>query len=203
MDQINLRMATNLDEITYLVSSLGLDTDVFKKLSYAQQANIIPVNKYSHILEKIWTIASTNNIKTKNLALNRLLLQLTKLVHNDLKKESSDRIDYTKIREIISQNQQPVPDITNSKLMELLGNMAKKLDDLDKKESVVIQSNPNYLNKSTELDILLPTDNVFINPIDQKELSKIKSNVKIESKSDSNIKDKLNKLKKLKGKNNG
>lgn len=195
-------MAKDYREIGSIVARLGFDTSVFKQLEKGIKLGLIAEDKYTHILEKIYISSSKSNIRTKDMAVQRLLLQLTKLVHNDLKSENSGGIDYTKIREIMAQNQQPAQPQDNTQLMELLGSMAQKLDALEKKENIVVQkvmqSNISDSDLEKNIDINISMEPVFIDPLDKDKLSKIKSNVKIESKEDSNISNKLSRLKKLK-----
>jgi hypothetical protein len=191
-------MGQNIEELIESLVKLGIDVSVLIKLKKAIELKTIEEYKYSHILEKISANLKKSNSVGQGMAIRFLVNQLTKSVHNDLKDQQADIINYNKIHEIVSQvHGTNTPPTTNSQdMMLVLAEITKKLENIASTPVTIVSDSVTQVASKNNLNVVM--DNVFINPSDIKDLDKIKTNVTIESRSGSNIQDKLNKLKKLK-----
>jgi hypothetical protein len=190
-------MEYNLEELITLLIKLGIDASVLITLKKAIESKTIEAYKYDHILEKINANLKKSNSVGQGMAIRYLINQLTKSVHNDLKDQQADTINYNKIHEIVSQvygTNVNVP-TNNQDMMLILSEITKKLENMSSTTYQPVTDSNTQTASKNNLNVVM--DNVFINPSDIKDLDKIKTNVNIESKSGSNIQDKLNKLKKL------
>lgn len=185
-------MEYNIKEIRELIVNLNsnLDISVLEKLEAAINNNIITKEKYNHILDKIYINLQKGYSLGKIMAVRVLLNQLAKLVHNDLKPHINTEIDYNKLKMLIDQTSKPVQGLTdNSDVLNLLNSISKKLENMQ-----VTSNNTESINNTVSNS----KDSIFIDSLNLEELSKIKSNINIDSKVGNNLNNSIEKLKKLK-----
>lgn len=185
-------MEDNIRRALTLTSRLDIDKSVFSKLEEGIQLGIIPKDKYNHLINQIIRCSSNPNMKTKDIAVSQLILQLSKHVHNDIK--------LSQVNVTPTNQNPPQPQNNNLELLEILNKMSKKLDSLENnRPTTYVPQNYHTTEVDPSTPITVKEETVFIDPLDKTKLSGIKSNVNIDSEQGNNIADRLSKLKKLKG----
>lgn len=182
----------NIQEVKDLLSKLetySVDTQPLRDLIVVLQRKRHSIDKYIPILETIKLVLDTSNIKlgTSSLQLNTIM----ELLNNKILEPDQEDLPNKKNVQTQSLDRDKI-------IMSALLEIKKDLDLLKTKETTVINNISNPETQELEGDSSLELKPVYIeHTIDT---SNIKSNFNIDSKVESNINSKLDRLKQLKRK---
>lgn len=193
-------MTIDLKPLITKAESFGLDTQPLRDLQAAINSKAIDVNTYTHLLTTLKLELEKPRPKgSEPLPIKLLLNQLKARVDAEPKTIHAPEVDLHAIKDIIHTT---VSDVVTQKagtdpaVLQILSAMMQEIKDL-KASTAIVPNPPPSMNNSVSSDLGMPA--VFINPLEDDSDSNLKPSVNIPTIKSGNMKDKLDRLRKLRG----
>jgi len=204
-------VSISLNELVKKVESLGLDIQPLIDFQNAVTLQQVEESDYLQILNTLKNqLSKTYSIRQKPMSIQLLLDRLRNKMQTELTIYETDAsrennsnvivnnsVDLGGVQGIVSEEGRKSKDISLA-ILDELRSMKEEMQNIKEQKNTIVVREGSSID-SARPEVVYESDGVFVNPIDESRVNKLKPKINIESKKgSSDIKGRIKRLKELK-----